>query len=592
MKKHLSVSVIVMILLALAACQPTTENNPEPTPEPTEEPAGMPNPASVYCEEQGGQLELREDENGSYGVCIFDDGSECDEWAFYRGECRPGKDSEQPATESEPVDVGMANPAAEYCNEQGYQLEIRSNDSGAYGVCIFDDGSECDEWEYWRGECGPGSNEEQVNIALDAGLVQAVQLDILELDPAGESDDLYALLLTIDDELQLMDLVRALNTATPRTPKTLCIPSMQFRFTLADGQVVEFGGMCDANPYTVGGEQDFWQNQEAAAPIAFVALVNSHLGRSQVPLPGDALNVVALAELEDTQRIEVYLQSVNESDGVGVASAELAAEITDPAVMRTIVQSLNGEFALTPRARCLANVTLLFYHPDGSSYSLGYGCELADGVFFRGEGNAWQERDLLAPPGFRELLQSAIEMSPPAAKVGTDDGWRAVAWYGAVVSSEQGDRLVLQPEGVGELAVAGWEDEDQQQIDALRDQTEPGRYAHFWGVVQCEGESCTLTADRIRVDASGLMYPPETVDGWEGVIVSPGGDGAEYDDAFVLAGDWPLLYGIGSRDEDLASRIEALRDTDTLCSIWGELTAGLPDANGTQIVVTAIECSD
>jgi len=46
------------------------------------------NPASVYCEEQGYQLEIREDENGSqYGVCILPDGSECEEWAFYRGEC-------------------------------------------------------------------------------------------------------------------------------------------------------------------------------------------------------------------------------------------------------------------------------------------------------------------------------------------------------------------------------------------------------------------------------------------------------------------------------------------------------------------------
>lgn len=51
----------------------------------------MPNPASAYCEEQGGTLEIREDEDGGqYGVCIFDDGSECEEWAFYRGECESG----------------------------------------------------------------------------------------------------------------------------------------------------------------------------------------------------------------------------------------------------------------------------------------------------------------------------------------------------------------------------------------------------------------------------------------------------------------------------------------------------------------------
>jgi putative hemolysin len=62
-----------------------------PTPaQPTAE-SGLANPASVYCEEQGGQLEIRTgDDGGQYGVCIFSDGSECEEWAYYRGECQPG----------------------------------------------------------------------------------------------------------------------------------------------------------------------------------------------------------------------------------------------------------------------------------------------------------------------------------------------------------------------------------------------------------------------------------------------------------------------------------------------------------------------
>lgn len=52
--------------------------------------AGLPNPASVHCREQGYLLEIRTDEEGNqHGVCIFPDGSECDEWAFFRGECGP-----------------------------------------------------------------------------------------------------------------------------------------------------------------------------------------------------------------------------------------------------------------------------------------------------------------------------------------------------------------------------------------------------------------------------------------------------------------------------------------------------------------------
>lgn len=37
---------------------------------------------------------MRTDENGAYGVCVFPDGSECDEWAFFRGECGPGSTSD------------------------------------------------------------------------------------------------------------------------------------------------------------------------------------------------------------------------------------------------------------------------------------------------------------------------------------------------------------------------------------------------------------------------------------------------------------------------------------------------------------------
>jgi len=63
--------------------------------DPGEESAGMANPASVHCAEQGGTEETREDAEGDQaGVCVFPDGSECDSWAYYREECAPG---DQPA---------------------------------------------------------------------------------------------------------------------------------------------------------------------------------------------------------------------------------------------------------------------------------------------------------------------------------------------------------------------------------------------------------------------------------------------------------------------------------------------------------------
>jgi putative hemolysin len=54
-------------------------------------PVNMANPASVYCEKSGGKLELRTDAAGAAaGICVFPDGSECDEWAYFRNECKPG----------------------------------------------------------------------------------------------------------------------------------------------------------------------------------------------------------------------------------------------------------------------------------------------------------------------------------------------------------------------------------------------------------------------------------------------------------------------------------------------------------------------
>ncbi len=147
-------SLVVFLLLAslLSACVGISQEVTPPAQEPGATPlAGMPNPASVYCEEQGGRLEIRTAaDGGETGVCLFSDGSECDEWAFYRGEC-------QPAAVIEPE---VANPAAAYCVQQGGQSKILPDQAGnQVGMCVFPDGSQCDEWAFYRGECAPGGSQ-------------------------------------------------------------------------------------------------------------------------------------------------------------------------------------------------------------------------------------------------------------------------------------------------------------------------------------------------------------------------------------------------------------------------------------------------
>jgi putative hemolysin len=78
-----------IILMTLTACTTIQVQTLEPAA--TDIPQlNMPNPASVYCEQNGNQLEIRTAADGSqYGVCVFTDGSTCDEWAYFRGECGP-----------------------------------------------------------------------------------------------------------------------------------------------------------------------------------------------------------------------------------------------------------------------------------------------------------------------------------------------------------------------------------------------------------------------------------------------------------------------------------------------------------------------
>ena len=45
---------------------------------------GMANPASVYCIEQGGRLEIVREAKGDRGVCVLTDGTRVDEWEFFR----------------------------------------------------------------------------------------------------------------------------------------------------------------------------------------------------------------------------------------------------------------------------------------------------------------------------------------------------------------------------------------------------------------------------------------------------------------------------------------------------------------------------
>ncbi|MCX6700200.1 MAG: DUF333 domain-containing protein [Methanomicrobiales archaeon] len=98
--------LVIAVVLMTAGC---TQNQPATTPAttvttkvmtpvttvkvvvtPVVNSTGLANPASVYCGQVGGKTEIKKDAAGNeYGMCTFPNGSSCDEWALFRGECKP-----------------------------------------------------------------------------------------------------------------------------------------------------------------------------------------------------------------------------------------------------------------------------------------------------------------------------------------------------------------------------------------------------------------------------------------------------------------------------------------------------------------------
>jgi putative hemolysin len=126
--KNWIILIGIGIALTLAACARKT---PTPTIIPlVDKDAEIANPASVYCGQYGGTLEIRTDETGGQmGVCVFADGSECEEWAYFRGECAPASALQDTLTPV-PPSTGPATPSPETAID-GWKI-YRDANTGLY----------------------------------------------------------------------------------------------------------------------------------------------------------------------------------------------------------------------------------------------------------------------------------------------------------------------------------------------------------------------------------------------------------------------------------------------------------------------------
>jgi putative hemolysin len=150
--KTTALLLVILIMVAGCTAPPASETQQiEPAGDTAPaETAGayIPNPASAFCEEQGYRLEIRTAAGGSQsGACIFPDGSECDEWAFYRGECAPASQATQEPTPVVTEPTEAVDTASDGCKiyqnpEFGYRFHypadavVVQNDDPLHGITI------------------------------------------------------------------------------------------------------------------------------------------------------------------------------------------------------------------------------------------------------------------------------------------------------------------------------------------------------------------------------------------------------------------------------------------------------------------------
>ena len=110
-------------------------------------PQQLANPASQNCVARGGTLTIeRRPDGGQFGVCVFTDNYQCEEWAMFRGECPTGGLRV----------TGYITPAARYCAITGgrYTVVAKSGAVDEQGACALPGGKSCGADAYYAGTCG------------------------------------------------------------------------------------------------------------------------------------------------------------------------------------------------------------------------------------------------------------------------------------------------------------------------------------------------------------------------------------------------------------------------------------------------------
>ena len=105
------------------------------------------NPASENCVANGGRLVIETaGGGGEYGVCLFEDNRQCEEWALLRGACPVGG-----------IRItGYATPEARYCAIRGGDYAVTSEPTATTpetGTGTLPGQPLCDAFALYEGRC-------------------------------------------------------------------------------------------------------------------------------------------------------------------------------------------------------------------------------------------------------------------------------------------------------------------------------------------------------------------------------------------------------------------------------------------------------
>jgi putative hemolysin len=105
------------------------------------------NPASTRCVGLGGELSIETMGNGdAYGVCVFEDNRQCEEWALFRGDCPEGGREV----------TGLGTRGARLCVILGGRYTVTAEATRAaaeQGACALPSGAHCEAGELEAGRC-------------------------------------------------------------------------------------------------------------------------------------------------------------------------------------------------------------------------------------------------------------------------------------------------------------------------------------------------------------------------------------------------------------------------------------------------------